>query len=181
MGKLLVVALLFFAAAACKPMYGDPAPRLKDPSKKNPPKGWYDEPVTQVTYVEDCEVNFSGPPTTKRNATVAKQKVIAGDASTSEASKPSASGTTRVEMTKRGLQEYRDALIADPFNAEATLKLALAYDKVLRKGCAIAMLKRLEQLAGNPKFGAEAAKSQVLDNEGWFKPYRKDALKALGY
>jgi hypothetical protein len=182
MGKLLVVVALLFSVTACKPMYGDPAPRLKDPSKKNPPKGWYDEPVTQVTYVEECEVNFSGPPTTKRNTKAAQQKVIAGDSNTLEAdTKAALAPNTRVELTKRSLQEYRDALIADPFNAEATLKLALAYDKVLRKGCAIAMLKRLEQLAGNPKFGAEAAKSQVLDNEGWFKPYRKDALKALGY
>ena len=179
MGKLLVVAMLF--AAACKPMYGDPAPRLKDPSKKNPPKGWYDEPVAQVTYIEDCEVNFSGPPTITRKTKVAEQKVIAGDSAAADASKPSADLPVRVEATKRSLQEYRDALIADPFSAEATLKLALAYDKVLRKGCAIAMLKRLDQLAANPKFKAEAAKSQVLDNEGWFKPYRKDALKALGY
>ena len=58
--------------------------------------------------------------------------------------------------------------------------LALAYDKVLRKGCALAMLKRLDALAANPKFGAEPQINRVLDNESWFKPYRTDALKALG-
>jgi hypothetical protein len=83
-------------------------------------------------------------------------------------------------MAAQGVEQYRQALIADPYNAEATLKLALAYDKVLRKGCALAMLKRLDALAANPKFGAEPQINRVLDNESWFKPYRNDALKALG-
>ncbi|HUS30204.1 MAG TPA: hypothetical protein VMZ53_16970 [Kofleriaceae bacterium] len=178
MGKWFVVACLF--VAACRPMYGDPAPHLKDPPHRNPPKGWNDEPVAEKVYVEECNVDFSAPPTTKRQTKAAEQKVVAGDSAAAE-SERATDPKARVDTTKRSLQEYRDALIADPFNAQATLKLALAYDKVLRKGCAIAMLKRLDKLAENPKFNAEPVKDQVVDNEQWFKPYRNEALRAIGH
>jgi hypothetical protein len=161
-------------------MYGDPADRLAKPPKHPPPKGWNDPPppVAQ-NYVENCEVDFRAPPTTKRQTKVAEQKVIAGDTATASV-KPDTKDGEKVSLTVRSIEEYRQALIADPYNAQATLKLALAYDKVLRKGCAIAMLKRLDQLSMNPKFGADAVKGQLMDNEQWFKPYRNDALKAAG-
>jgi hypothetical protein len=180
MGKWLLIVACVFAASACKPMYGDPAPAVKNPPPRHPPKGWNDDPVVATHYIDECDVNFSAPPTTKRQPKVAEQKVIAGDGATSGLPKD-AKPEQRASMAVRSLEEYRQALIADPYNAEATLKLALAYDKVLRKGCALAMLKRLDALASNPKFGAEAVKSRLLDNEQWFKPYRKDALKAAGY
>lgn len=119
-------------------------------------------------------MNFSAPPTTKRQPKVAEQHVVAGDSAIEQ------SAPTKPQLAVQGVEAYRQALIADPYNAEATLKLALAYDKVLRKGCALAMLKRLDALAANPKFGAEPQINRVLDNEQWFKPYRNDALKALG-
>jgi hypothetical protein len=173
---MLVVACLFASACA---MYGDPAVRLKNPPKGNPPKGWNDPPVATVQYVEDCDVNFSAPPVTKRQTKVAEQKVTAGDNATAQVSK-APEQQAQVTLTLQGLEQYREALIADPYNAEATLKLALAYDKLLRKGCAIAMLKRLDQLSANPKFDADRVKTQVLNNAQWFKPYRTDALKAAG-
>jgi hypothetical protein len=178
MGKWFVVACL--ALAACKPMYGDPAPRVKDPARRNPPPGWNQDPVAEVKYVDECEVNFQLPPTTKRQTKIAEQKVIAGDGTTANI-KPDVEPAKRATLAVQSVEEYRQALIADPYNAEATLKLALAYDKVLRKGCALAMLKRLDALAANPKFGAEPVKNRILDNEQWFKPYRNDALKAAGY
>ena len=161
-------------------MYGDPAPRVKDPARRNPPADWNKDPVAEVKYVDDCEVNFQLPVTTKRQTKVAEQKVIAGDGTTANI-KPDVEPAKRATLAVQSVEEYRQALIADPYNAEATLKLALAYDKVLRKGCALAMLKRLDALAANPRFGAEPVKSRILDNEQWFKPYRNDALKAAGY
>jgi hypothetical protein len=178
MGKWIAVAC--FALAACRPMYGDPAPRVKDPPRRNPPPGWNQEPVAEVPWVSDCEVNFQLPPTTKRDTKAAEQKVIAGDDSAAHI-KPDVEPAKRASLAVESVEEYRKALIADPYNAEATLKLALAYDKMLRKGCALAMLKRLDALASNPKFGAGPVKNRILDNEQWFKPYRNDALKAAGY
>ena len=56
------------------------------------------------------------------------------------------------------------------------------YDKVLYKGCALAMLKRLASLAGNPKFANDTshALGAIGDNGTWFKGYRKDAMQAAG-
>ena len=51
--------------------------------------------------------------------------------------------SAKVGLIKEAIDKYRNALIKDRYNVDATLKLAVAYDKVLRKGCAIAMLKRL--------------------------------------
>jgi hypothetical protein len=167
MRKLLMVMVV----AACQPMYGAKAPKLKTPApiphKQTAPE------QEAVVYVDECTVNFSAPPVTKRQTKVAEQRVVAGDTAIQNA-------PAKPQMAAQGVEEYRQALIADPYNAEATLKLALAYDKVLRKGCALAMLKRLDALAANPKFGAEPQINRVLDNESWFKPYRNDALKALG-
>jgi light-regulated signal transduction histidine kinase (bacteriophytochrome) len=80
------------------------------------------------------------------------------------------------------IDSYRRALLSDPYNAEATLKLALAYDRVLRKGCALAMLRRLETLAANPTLQPEAEPmiQLVVANPHWFKPYHGDALRAVG-
>jgi hypothetical protein len=60
--------------------------------------------------------------------------------------------------------------------------LALAYDRVYRKGCAIAMLKRLAALTVNPKYGKTANPTidSISDNGQWFKRYRKDAMAAVG-
>jgi len=88
----------------------------------------------------------------------------------------------RVGLLRESIDRYRSALVKDPYNAEATLKLALAYDRVYRKGCAIAMLKRLAKLAENPKFAKPAVREieSISDNDQWFKRYRKDAISAVG-
>jgi hypothetical protein len=72
--------------------------------------------------------------------------------------------------------------VKDPYSVDATLKLAIAYDKAMRKGCALALLKRLSQLAGHPKYGSEANRriDDIDANGAWFKGYRKDAMAAVG-
>ena len=70
----------------------------------------------------------------------------------------------------------------DPYDVDATLDLARAYDRVLRKGCAIAMLKRLATLSNHPAYAKQAnlTIAQIDDNAGWFRGYRRDALAAVG-
>jgi hypothetical protein len=177
MGKWIAVACLVLAA--CKPMYGDPAPRVKNPTRHNPPPDWKQDPVVEVTYIDECEVNFRLPPTAKRDTKVAQQKMVAGDGAAANI-KPDLDAQKRASLAVQSVYDYSQALVADPYNPEVTLKLALAYDKVLRRGCALAMLKRLDALAANPKFGAEAVKHQLADNAQWFKRYRKDAIEAAG-
>ncbi len=89
---------------------------------------------------------------------------------------------SQAELIRVSIDKFRNALIKDPYNHEATLQLAIAYDRVLRKGCALAMLKRLATLEMHPKYqkGAKLAADRVTDNAQWFKGYRKDAVAAVG-
>ena len=88
----------------------------------------------------------------------------------------------QAELIRVAIDKYRNALVKDPYNSEATLKLAIAYDLVYRKGCALAMLKRLASLSANPKFAKQANRNidSVTDNTQWFKGYRKDAISSVG-
>jgi hypothetical protein len=132
--------------------------------------------------MEDCSTDFHRD---ARNAphkpAVAESLVVAGDTQLETATR--APDAAKPGLVVRSIENYSDALRADPYNATATLKLALAYDKVLRKGCALAMLRRLESLTSNPKLATEAVHriDDVVDNKSWFKGYRKDALAAVNH
>jgi len=183
MGNALVACLL--SLAACQGMYEKRPDPLRNPPKIQPDKtkgGKTGEP--EIAYVDDCTVDFTGAPTKKRKTPAAQQLVTSGNASLQKAgtTTPTTPVTTQAAVSAVAL--YRDALLADPYNAEATLKLALAYDRVLRKGCAIAMLQRLASLADsqNPTLEAEAKPNVQLikQNAHWFRGYRPVALKAAG-
>jgi len=77
------------------------------------------------------------------------------------------------DLLAGSIVDYGRALEKDPFSAEATLKLAVAYDKARRKSCALTMLRRLYQLAENPKFerSANAQIDEIVDpkNKSWFE------------
>lgn len=167
--------------AGCQPLYGGKPEKLATPVRKKPPK---DEPVAEapVKMVEDCTADFRSDPKTVRQQTGPSNDLTAqGDTALSNSDKASDPGA-QAGLLKDAVDRYRAALVKDPYNATATLKLALAYDKVYRKGCAIAMLKRLATLAANPKFSrvANAEIDSISDNGQWFKHYRKDAMSAVG-
>jgi hypothetical protein len=132
-------------------------------------------------YNEICAVDFHrNPRGVQRKTEVAATRVTEGD-TTLAASTKATTETARADLIVSGIQHYSDALRADPFDAGATLKLAVAYDKAMHKGCAIALLHRLDALAQNPKLAPEASAriDDVVDNPQWFRDYRKDALAAV--
>lgn len=186
MGKALVAVLVVSACSlftACKPMYGETADPLKNPTKVKPPKVVASaEPA--LPFVEECSVNFSAKPTKQRQTAHSQSLTVQANASLQPAiatpARPATPGG--VQSVQDAITKYREALIKDPYNAEATLKLALAYDRVLRKGCALAMLRRLDSLASNPTFQphAEPMVDLVEQNPHWFRPYHNDAVKAAG-
>jgi hypothetical protein len=184
MGLRVVVACAVLACfAACQPLYGDKPEKLHNPDKKKrPPEA--DPKAEPVKYVDECTASFQDDPKKwqgRINPLQSKQLVEQGDTADQGANKAK-DDKAKISLILDALQRYKDALVKDPYNAEATLKLALEYDKLLRKGCAIAMLKRLVALSNNPKF-ARAAIAQIDsigDNAGWFKGYRKDAMSAVG-
>ncbi len=167
--------------AGCQPLYGGKPEKLATPARKKPPK---DEPVAEapVKMIEDCTADFRANPATVRAQT--NQSIdLTDQGSTALANSDKATdGGAQASLLRDAVDKLRQALVKDPYNATATLKLALAYDKVYRKGCAIAMLKRLATLAANPKFSrvANAEIDSISDNGQWFKHYRKDAMTAVG-
>ena len=185
MGKLPLLVLLAFAA--CKPMYGDPAPKLKNPSVVPESKRVIkpDDIAKKEQPVETCEwrtVALADPTKMpKRDATKAQEATSRADVKIKSAD-VTADEKVKGQLLIDSIQEYGAALNKDPYNAEATLKLALAYDKVLRKGCALKLINRLSKMTAHPKL--ERAANEKLDDienhKTWFGDYRQEALKATG-
>jgi tetratricopeptide (TPR) repeat protein len=179
----LLVACLALAFVACQPLYGGKPEHLHTPEKKKkPPEA--EGPAVEVKYVDDCNADFRDAP--KKNLPAAqmsmsRQLADAGDAALTQGDKEKVE-QKKVDLWREAIDKYRNALVKDPYNITATLQLAVAYDKLMRKGCAIAMLKRLATLSNNPKWAGEANRNiDSIDSNGqWFKGYRKDALAAVG-
>ena len=172
----VLVLGVFTVLGGCQPLYGGKPDKLPTPSRK--------EPVVEapVKMLDDCTADFRADPRTVRQQTSQSNDLTdqgtTAMANSDKATEPSA----QAGLLRESIDKFRNALIKDPYNPTATLKLALAYDKVYRKGCAIAMLKRLATLAANPKFSrsASAEIDSIGDNGQWFKHYRKDAMAAVG-
>ena len=184
MGKLSwsVVALVGFIAA-CGGVYDGPAEPLSKPKpvpeSKRPPVP--PTTIAKTPYVEKCTVDFRRDPiNVRRDPKAAGTHVAAGGIKVAQAGH-APQERTKIDAMIDGINAYRRALEADPYDAEATLQLALAYDEVLRKGCALAMLRRLDELALHPKLGiaAKPRTRRVKDNADWFHDYRKEALDAI--
>ena len=161
-------------------MYTAPNEQLHRIAQRPVPAGA--DVAQPIAYVDDCPTDFHrdarGVRTQPR---VAASLVETGNASRDAAAQ--STGSQQVELTVSSIQHYADALRADPYNASATLELAVAYDRVLRKGCALAMLRRLDSLAHNPTIAPDAGQrvADVVDNPQWFRGYRKDALAAIDH
>lgn len=179
-GGLIAVAAL----VACGPMYGGKPEKLAKPKvpvdKTLKPDPGPTAPV-EPGYVDLCPVDISrNPKGVVRKRDVAQRRVQEGDAELARAQKESDEQAKAV-IVKRSLQSYSDALVADPYQAEATLMLAVTYDSFHRKGCALRMLERIGIMRGNPDLeqAAIAAADRVRTNPQWFAKYRDEALKAV--
>jgi hypothetical protein len=189
MGNALIVRLSLASVllTGCA-MYSHKADPLRNPPRIKPDKAALAaQAEPEPSYVDDCSVDFTAAPTPKRQKPTAAKLVASGDASLGQrplgaANVPPPSTPDAAKATVDAIDRYREALQNDPYDADATLKLALAYDRMLRKGCALAMLNRLAALADSDKLGAEARpKVQLVKQNGhWFRGYRLTALKAAG-
>ncbi len=174
--RTLLLPLL--TLAACAPMYGarpEPLHKVaKLPVKIDP----IEKPKPQE-YVETCSVSFHDAARVHRQPAVAQQRAAAGDQKI-DAGLKVAEPAKRAELFTDGIQQYRAALVQDPFDADATIGLARAYDGVYRKGCALRMLDRLALLAQNPKLAPKAQQlvQDVQSHDDWFKDYRSAAKDA---
>jgi len=180
-GARLLVCLALAFGVACSPLYGGRPEKLKNPErKKKPPEVATAGP--EIKYVEECNANFSDDPKKARPQPPQSRQLFEQGESAYDQIDKVKEDSMKVGLMKEAIEKYRNALVKDPYNVPATLKLAVAYDRVLRKACAIAMLKRLAALSNNPKWTSEANRNidSIDANAQWFKGYRKDAMAAVG-
>jgi len=175
-----VILFGLLAAVGCKPLYGNRPESLKNPSKKKPP------PEAEVADVpipwdEECEADFHGKPAALPPNVSAGRALSETASNTLVQAERAADPKSRAGLTLEAIEKYKAALGKDPYNAEATYGLAVAYTKVLKKGCTLKLLKRLADLKGNPKFASDAQRMiDAAADQNAFKPFKKDAQAALG-
>jgi hypothetical protein len=176
MRNLLLLPLVMLAACT---MYGTRAEPLHKVAKL-PVK---EDPIAKAKpqeYIETCSVSFHDPATkVRRQPVVAQQRAAAGEQKV-DAGLKVAEPEKRAALFTDGIQQFRAALVQDPFDADATVGLARAYDGVYRKGCALKLLDRLALLAQNPKLAPKAQQlvQDVQSHDDWFKDYRSAAKDA---
>jgi hypothetical protein len=180
---LLLSACVVFAGGSvgCQALYGGKPEKLRNPDRKKKPLEAEEKPP-EVKYVEECVANFRDEPKLVRPAPTEASRLV-GDGDDALAQVPKAKDpASQAELIKQSIDKYRGALIKDPYSQEATLKLAVAYDMVYRKACALALLKRIAGLETHPKYktGAKRVADEVADNPALFRGYRKDAVQAVG-
>lgn len=184
MGKAFVLGIASLVLVACQPMYGAKPEKMRV-ATKDPRKIPTDDIPTGPTYVETCTVDFqkAAPKTGIKRDTRSSAKLVGSGDTTITTADATADAAQRADLVRESIDRYSGALVRDPFNADATLKLALAYDRVYRKGCALALLKRLTALTSNRLYEPDATANinRVDDNKQWFKGYRTEALRAIGH
>jgi len=172
MGKIVALVL---ALAGCQPMYHGKSEPLHTPDPGKPP------PVLPeaIAYIDDCNFDFHHKQPVA-HATANTQLDTQADAQLVKA-QIAPTTTERVDIVNGAIDTYSRALRVDPYDPDATLGLARAYDHVQRKGCALALLKRLGELADHSKFRASAlpVAQSVPAHTAWFKAYRREAIAAL--
>lgn len=164
--------------AGCS-MYGaKPAGLTKVAEIKH--KAVVEPPLPPPVYDDNCVVyaHEGGKVVPQRAA--AAQRVAEGDAKLAGVEKE-ANHKAKIQLVVDAAARYFSALKADPFDADATLHLALVYDKTYRRGCALKLLDRLSALARVPKLSphATSAVNDVQAHGEWFVGYRNDATDAV--
>lgn len=178
---LAITLGLGFAAtmAGCAGPYSGKPERLKRPKKKKRPEPKDGETAEGPELDDKCRTNFFAEPTTRRRPGQGRSLAKQADRILYDAEEQE--GARRVSAVGDALNKLRNALKADPYGPEPTYKMAVAYAMVGKKGCSLALLERLQELAKLPELESEAnrAINRALNDQS-FEVFRKEADTALG-
>lgn len=168
--------------AGCGGLYSGKPEKVYKPGKKKEPEVVV--APTEIKWNNECAAKLNEEPgaalkTHKKNEARVKQ-VAAQAEELLDAAAASTDNKQKAGQTAEAIDKLRKALVDAPYSAEATYQLAIGYARSRRKGCALAMLKRLSQLEKYDDFQAASKRmiSAALDN-GEFQPFRKDADEAM--
>jgi hypothetical protein len=180
--RVLRVLIVFGLVAAwgCKPLYGGKPEGLKNPPKKRPPVET-EVAAAPIAWNEECETYFHEKPgITPPNVALGRSMSQSASDTLVQAER-SQEPKARASLTIEAIEKFKAALNKDPYSAEATYGLAVAYTKVLQKGCTLKLLKRLSDLRANPRFEQDARRMiDAAADQNAFKPFKKEAHRELG-
>ncbi len=183
-GNLVALVATFAMAAApiftaaCSGPYDGAAEKVKKPTKKNRPPD-VAAPAVEIKYDDECKTKFEEDGSKVRRKSPQSQ-IDAGDVALQNVDS-NGDMAVKASFAVEAINKYKNALAQDPYSGIATYKLAIAYALVRKKGCALALLKRLTVLQKHPDFDAEATRMiKSVDGEPAFKGFHKEALTAAG-
>ncbi|MCG8418363.1 MAG: hypothetical protein MJE77_10515 [Proteobacteria bacterium] len=169
------------AEAGCAHPYSGKPEKLKKPRKKRKPESAQQAENAEAPVLDEkCRTNFFADNSRVRRRTrTSRQLTRQAEEILLEAERQE--GSSRITAVGDALGKLRNALQADPYSAEATYRMAAAYASVGKKGCAVALLQRLNDLTKMPaaEASAERAINRALRDQS-FDLFRKDADQALG-
>lgn len=179
--------LLAFSAGACSGPYSGKPEKVKRPKTEKMPE----EPVVgpvEIKWVTECKASFQEDPVAtgavakdKKNASKVKPLTEQGRALLEQATEPDQSDEAKAGAVKEAITKLRTVLNDAPYRPEATYYLAVAYARARRKGCSLALLKRLAALETHPDYATDAKRmiNTALD-DGTLKLFEKEMYEALG-
>lgn len=184
-GVLVAISLVSLMAGGCGGPYKGKNERLPRVKKSTPPEET--EPTDaapEIVWDEECRAAFTDDPfKAKKSSSKAGGFVSSGNDSMAQ-SRASADPAVQIDSIVRAIEQYKKALLEDHYNPEATYQLAVAYAKVRKKGCALKMLKRLGELSTNPRLAGGQTRLDaflnLVEDETAFKPFKNDAMSAIG-
>ena len=180
---LLVLVTGAFVATepGCAHPYSGKPERIKKPrKKKRPPPSEDAAAPTEIVWDDECRTNFNDDKKPlRRHEKDAEAMAKQADGMLLQAE--TMDGPARINTVIEAITKLKNALKKDQFNPEATLKLAIAYAIVHKKGCSLRLLERLNELQ---KMEEVSRKAQLAirraTKEPAFDGFRKDADAAMG-
>lgn len=178
--SLVVGTSLVFATGCPHPYSGKPDSLKRMKKKKKPEAEPGEAKPDEIAWDDKCRVNFQDdkPPKSRK---VKPAKALSSEADGMLVNAEELDGERRILKVVDAINKLKSALGQDQFSPLATYKLAVAYTLVQKKGCALMLLQRLNDLQRMPEVAREAElviKRAQLDQT--FDPFRKDADAAMG-
>ncbi len=142
--------LLALGASACNKGKMTPAPPpLRPPAQEAPAKPVVAAEATDCPEPRPLEAKPSLK-YTERSITEAEKLAREGVAKLASAETPGIDKLTRESAITDAVETFINALLADPYNVNATYNLAASYARIDRRQCSINMLERVIQMREHP-------------------------------
>jgi hypothetical protein len=163
---------------------GTPCTACQPAAKPAAPAPW--KPLPQPDYIDECSANYAAEPRFAEGPDVLASEIETEKAAATSADALKANDARQsTQLLIESVKQYSFALQLDNYNPDATLGLAIAYDRLHRKGCALGLLTRLHDLESHLYFNVAGERARhllerVVRDQTLFPDYRGEAITAAG-